>query len=164
MGILELLRRFQIEPPIDVNTIIRRLGISISYDTPLHPDIVGQIQKIGSGYRISVQPNDHPNRQRFTAAHELGHFLFHSDLLGKGVDDDRMYRSTNIGQFYNSNVHPRHETEANNFAALTLMPEHLIQSRYRGTDGSARELAREFQVSPAAMRIRLDNLGLRHHD
>jgi Zn-dependent peptidase ImmA (M78 family) len=88
----------------------------------LHPDILGQIARTRDGFAISVQSKDHERRKRFTAAHELGHYLFHRDLLEEGTDDDKAYRSTKRGNFYNQNIKKWHETEANRFAANLLMP------------------------------------------
>lgn len=57
----------------------------------------------------------------------------------------------------------RLEREANAFAAALLMPEPLCRrlvERYGGSLASAKRLAGEFLVSPAAMRVRLMALGL----
>lgn len=157
---LDRLRPYMTEPIVDVEGAIRSFGILLKMDAILHPEIVGQIERRGSGYVISVQGNDHPNRKRFTAAHELGHYIFHRDLLDEGIDDNRMYRSTNVGKFYNRSIKPWHETEANRFAASFLMPENLVKRYHTIHRGDLRAMAREFAVSPAAMRIRLQGLGL----
>jgi hypothetical protein len=60
-------------------------------------------------------------------------------------------------------VRERLEREANAFAAALLMPaplcRHLVE-RYGGSLASAKRLASELLVSPAAMRVRLLDLGL----
>jgi Zn-dependent peptidase ImmA (M78 family) len=33
----------------------------------------------------------HPNRQRFTLAHEIAHYVLHRDLVENGIVDDTMY-------------------------------------------------------------------------
>lgn len=157
---VDRMRPFMTTPNVDIEGMIKAFGIDLDMDAHLHPDIIGQIERKNGAYRISVQGTDHPNRKRFTAAHELGHYLFHRDLLGDGIDDSRMYRSENLGLFYNTNIKPRHETEANKFAATVLMPEKLVRAKHRELGGNLRTLAREFHVSPAAMRIRLNGLGL----
>lgn len=156
--------RFLKEPPIDINAIIQSMGIQTDWDARLHPDIVGQIEKDGGLFRISIQGSDHENRKRFTAAHELGHYLFHRDILDDGVDDDKMYRSKNVGRFYNRSIKQYHETEANNFAAKILMPAHLVGSWHNRRNGDLKQLARDFKVSPKSMRIRLQSLGLPYHE
>lgn len=156
----ERLRPFMTSPKVDIEGMIQSHGIRLDMNANLHPEIVGQIERKDGAYLISVQALDHPNRKRFTAAHELGHYLFHRDLLGDGIDDSKMYRSENIGKYFNTNIKPRHETEANRFAAVVLMPKNMILERHAALDGSLRDLAREFSVSPAAMRIRLKTLAL----
>jgi len=57
----------------------------------------------------------------------------------------------------------RLEQEANAFAAALLMPEPVCQrlvARFGGSLSSAKRLASELLVSPAAMRVRLLDLGL----
>jgi IrrE N-terminal-like domain len=60
-------------------------------------------------------------------------------------------------------VRERLEREANAFAAALLMPAPLCRrlvERYGGSLASAKRLASELLVSPAAMRVRLLDLGL----
>lgn len=160
MSALDRLQKFMMQPKVDVEGAIQSFGISLNMDANLHPEIVGQIERRGDRYSIAIQGRDHINRKRFTAAHELGHYLFHRDLLDEGIDDNKMYRSTNTGEFYNRKITPKHETEANRFAAMFLMPKELVEQRHNALGGKLRDLAKEFCVSPAAMRIRLQTLGL----
>jgi Zn-dependent peptidase ImmA (M78 family) len=82
--------------PINIESIIRSYGILLDRKAELHRDIAGQIELMSDGntYKISTNKQDGYYRQRFTMAHELGHFLFHSSLLGEGVDDNKAYRSS----------------------------------------------------------------------
>ncbi|RDD63201.1 ImmA/IrrE family metallo-endopeptidase [Ferruginivarius sediminum] len=90
-------------------------------------------------------------------AHELGHFLYHAHLISDGVDDNRAYRSAPEGRFYNRSIGKAEETEANRFAAGLLMPRDLVLAEWEKT-GSLSEVAKRFQVSKQAMRIRLEGL------
>lgn len=157
---IERIRPFMMKPDVDIEGMIKSFGIRLDMDAWLHPEIVGQIEKKDGKYKISVQGSDHINRKRFTAAHELGHFLFHRDLMGNGIDDNTIFRSENVGNFYNVNIKPWHETEANKFAATVLMPKKMVIQQHQELRGRVKDLAREFKVSPAAMRIRLKTLGL----
>jgi Zn-dependent peptidase ImmA (M78 family) len=157
---IERLRPYMREPKVDIEGMIESFGIRLDMDAWLHPEIVGQIEREDGKYKISVQKNDHINRKRFTAAHELGHFLFHRDMMGDGIDDNTIYRSENVGRYYNTRIKPWHETEANKFAATVLMPKKLVVTQYGELGGNVKDLARKFSVSPAAMRIRLKTLGL----
>lgn len=145
-------------PPVNVEAIIRSLGIELDKRAELDPEVSGLIEQLPSGkYRIAVNKADHYYRQRFTMAHELAHYLFHMHLLGDGVDDNRAYRSTGSGGHYNRNITQREESEANRFAASILMPSDLV-ARLRSEGLSHDELAKRFQVSSQAMAIRLNSL------
>ena len=61
-----------------------------------------------SGFTIYINSDQHPNRQRFTLAHEIAHYILHRDLIEDGLIDDTMYRSS-LSNFY--------ETQANRMAA-----------------------------------------------
>ena len=151
-------------PPVNIEGIIRSLGVSVDKKAKLDKEISGQIERLeNQQYKISVNSKDHYFRQRFTLAHELGHYLLHSHLIGQGLDDDKAYRSVPDGKFYNQNIGSREETEANSFAARLLMPKSKLMIEARpGREIS--DLAKAFQVSPAAMKIRLTVLGIEHDE
>lgn len=147
-------------PPVNIEAIIRELDIQLDKKADLDQEISGQIEKIGSGcYKISVNKSDHYYRQRFTMAHELGHFLYHFHLIGDGVDDNTAYRSAPEGRFFNKKILPSHETEANQFAASVLMPKDLVLSEWEKSQNLA-DVSKRFQVSQQAMQYRLQGLGV----
>ncbi|MPZ39896.1 MAG: ImmA/IrrE family metallo-endopeptidase [Rhizobiales bacterium] len=159
MTLLDLIEENSVSPPVNVEAIIRGLGIELNKKAELDAGIAGEIARLDSGkYRISANKDDHYFRQRFTLAHELAHFVFHRDLIGDGVDDDKLYRSTEGGNFYNTKIKKQHETEANRFAAVILMPKDLVIAAFE-RQPDVKALAKDFQVSPAAMEIRLRGLG-----
>lgn len=157
---LDKVREAMTSAPVNVEALIESFGIDLVRQAQLDPAISGEIACLEPGqYRISANKLDHYFRRRFTMAHELGHFLYHRDLIGSGVDDDRAYRSTDRGTFFNKNITPAHEAQANRFAANLLMPAELVTEYFReNNDVSA--LATKFQVSKEVMRIRLEGLGL----
>lgn len=158
--VLDLIEEHSQKPPVNVEAIIRGVGIDLDKKADLQDGIAGEIALLDSGkYKISANKDDHYYRQRFTISHELGHFLYHRELIGDGVDDDKMYRSTEEGNFYNTKIQKQQETEANRFAAFLLMPESLITSSLEA-GASLKELSTMFQVSQSAMEIRLSGLGL----
>lgn len=146
--------RHQKEPPIRPSEIARDLGIAI-FRISLGPHIAGQLRRDPikggpSGFVIYVNSDEHPNRQRFTAAHEIAHFILHRDLIEDGVIDDTMYRS---------DLPSPYETQANQLAADILMPIRLVKKwRERRPDMGYLELAKVFAVSSEAMKIRLKNM------
>lgn len=153
-----------IGPPVDIEGIVRDVGVGLDKKASLDPEISGQLERVnGSEFKISVNRGHHYFRRRFTIAHELAHFLLHRDLIGAGVDDSKAYRSTPDGNFYNTEIGPREEAEANRFAARLLIPKSKLGELVRIGDDVA-EIAKNFQVSPAAMKIRLGSLGYQEAD
>jgi len=101
------------------------------------------------GPMIEFNANEPALRQRFTIAHELGHFA-----LNHG---SRFRDSTE--SFSLANYDPV-EAEANKFAAELLMPAAVVNgliSKYDITDFE--KLAGMFKTSTVAMKYRLKNLG-----
>lgn len=147
--------------PVNIEQMIRDLGIELDKNASLPDGIAGQIELLDDDeYRISANGNDHYYRRRFTMAHELAHFILHRDLIGRGLDDDRMYRSTAVGNFYNTAVEHSHETQANQLAAQLLVPAKLLREIWAAGEHDVDGLAKKFQVSKQAMQIRLQSLNL----
>ncbi len=144
--------RYQQEALIDITAMANGLGLIVYDDYGLAPGISGMIQRdssgeSASGYVISVNANEPYNRRRFTVAHECAHFLWHRDKIGDGIFDDAMYRSERMNS--------QEEFEANNTAADLLMPRRLVVEYVRKGLSGITELATKFQVSDAAMRVRM---------
>lgn len=158
--VLDLISSYQQSAPVNVEGLIKELGVSLEKDKELNRQVLGQLAPTDVGYKITVNKNDHYFRQRFTMAHELGHFLMHRELIHGGIDDDTMYRSTNAGTYFNPAITPAHEVQANQFAAYLLMPTELVRREWEACTGDVKAMANKFQVSPAAMQIRVDGLGL----
>lgn len=140
--------------PVPVESIPAKLGVRLR-TAFLSSGISGMLEKDGSGFLITINATDPDTRQRFTLAHELGHYMLHRHLVGDGLDDDRAYRSTELGKYHNTLIGPKEETEANKFAANLLMPrEAIIRERERLRNNLA-AMANLFGVSEHAMSIRL---------
>ena len=145
--------------PVNLGKLCDDLGIELSYVT-MDDDISGEIECRRDGsFAINVNKNHHPNRQRFTIAHELGHFIHHRSLIGDGVDDNKAYRSVNQGKYFNQNITLGHERQANTFAASLLMPKEIV-AQCKQDRMSIREMAEYFKVSQTAMSYRLQGLGI----
>lgn len=99
--------------------------------------------------RILVDTEGAPTRRRFTTAHELGH------LVEDGASAQTDRRRDKLSR---TGTDP-HEVFANEFAAALLMPEYAIK-RLLGAGERKERLAKFFEVSPIAMKHRLENLGL----
>ena len=107
-------------------------------------------------FTILVNSKKPSKRQYFTTAHELGHYFLHKDKIKKEkiiTDSDILwYRS-------DYRLSKDEETEANYFAAALLMPEDKVKEAWEVV-GKVGDCAKIFNVSVAAMEIRLDYLKL----
>lgn len=149
--------------PVALDEIIRHYGI-LQVELPANADIFGAIVRQHGQVVIAVNPNQHPNRQRFTIAHELGHFFSHEYEKEEDVEhvdgDFRLHwRNGASSQGVDWN-----EIEANRFAASLLMPYELLRQdidRCLTIDrGTIQHLASLYKVSRLAMQFRLINLGI----
>jgi Zn-dependent peptidase ImmA (M78 family) len=139
--------------PVDPIALARRLGIRVQV-VPLDPDESGNIFIPPEGPPvISLNRGDALSRQRFTCAHEIGHYVRRAanDLSHRTFVD---YRDTLAGLGVNTE-----EIYANQFAAALLMPAHLVTRGHRSGE-SVENLARRFATSMQAVDLRLRNLRL----
>ncbi len=155
--ISDLLRKAGVQrAPIPVERIAETLGIRVRY-SPSSDGVSGALIKKGKDLIIGVNSSQHSNRQRFTVAHEIAHFILHKGDWNLHVDEDFC-----INRDGTDNLDER---EANKFAAELLMPEELLQadvSRFPFVDDAVvSTLADKYKVSSKAMQIRLANLGYR---
>lgn len=136
--------------PVDPVRIANELGIDV-FEAALDPNTSGAIiKRPGEDPQIVLNRNDHANRQRFTCAHEIGHFVQRSD-----EPDD--YEFVDLRGPLASAGTDSVERYANAFAAALLMPAEEVKTRAKRAD-SIVELAYEFRVSQDAMTNRLANL------
>jgi len=150
---LATIQALQDGAPIRLSAIANALRVKV-LATTLPSGISGEIRpdpNTPGEYVIKVNKNDSARRQRFTVAHEIGHYLLHRDEIGDGITDDVLYRSS---------LSDRREAQANRFAADLLMPQKLVdewmdRARALKVDNVITFLADKFNVSEAAMKIRL---------
>lgn len=143
--------------PVDPFLIADSLEIDV-FLANLPDDVAGIFRKKPNEKpEIYIAQGDIERRQRFTCAHELGHYA-HLKLEGKlehNSDEtfiERRDPASSLG------TNPA-EVFANEFAANLLMPAVAIRTLHaRGMD--AYDLSRFFDVSPTSMDYRLKNLGL----
>ncbi|WP_112863091.1 ImmA/IrrE family metallo-endopeptidase [Brevundimonas vesicularis] len=152
---LALAEKYWGDIPVPVFEILSELGLGP--DRPaMAENVSGWIERRGDGtYKVAVNPTHALVRQRFTAAHELGHYIYHRELLGAGVGDSRAYRQEGTPIPPNAAIQPMHERQANSFAANLLMPRSSITALQNLGVNTVAGLAERLQVSQDAMRIRL---------
>lgn len=158
---MDIVRRYTSDNGADLEAIFSVLGIEFKKED-LGNDVSGSLSFDGEKYCVKVNSTDIPLRQRFSAAHELAHYLMHRHLLSNGdtLHRDRLFGAAAKGTPA-APFRPIHEVQANKLAAEILMPSERLADRYDQAKDNTAELARSYQVSPAAMKIRLKNLGLR---
>ena len=101
-----VMARYENVVPVPVFDIIRQMGIDLQFSV-LDGEISGWIEKKDDGnYQIVINDDHALTRKRFTAAHELAHYLYHRNILGDGTGDTRAYR-TEKTPFANAAVRPR---------------------------------------------------------
>ncbi|MCX8559828.1 ImmA/IrrE family metallo-endopeptidase [Mycolicibacterium mucogenicum] len=134
--------------PVDVESIAMAMGIRVEY-TYLRDGVSGMIEaRPGVVPVIYVDKTEAPARQRFTIAHELGHYVERSNqgVLDFAFIDER-------GTKYDL-----HEFYADEFAGNLLMPaEEVRYLRSRGESNVA--MAAYFGVSVPALIKRVDRLA-----
>lgn len=162
---LELLNEYNIalEPPIDISSLIGRIGISlIAKDFSIIErqsgceigSILGAAISSGNNLAIFYRKLDTYNRKIFTIAHELGHCCKHSENL----------KISHI-EFRTSNSFlDKHEIEANIFAGELLIPHQVLMDTYNSfIIPSLKTLSEIFGVSANVMSARMDFLGLDYY-
>ncbi|MDN3711043.1 ImmA/IrrE family metallo-endopeptidase [Paracoccus cavernae] len=156
---MAIVKKYAAHLPVEVNALIRELGLTY-FEAPMPSENSGRIHKDGSDFTITVNASEGPQRRRFTAAHELGHYLLHRDLLPDGAHLDRLFNAQGYEEA-NDGIRPHHEVQANQFAANLLMPATFLRTHYDPAADNYKELARNCAVSSRAMQVRLKALGLR---
>jgi Zn-dependent peptidase ImmA (M78 family) len=162
-SVATLLKKHSItEPPVPVERIARAEGLPI-IETVYSGDVSGALIRSNGLVGIAVNTTHHPNRRRFTVAHELAHFQLKHE--GEHVDRDftvlrRDDRSSEANDWL--------EIEANAYAACLLMPREFLlrdlRVNFKGDLDLSEEhlatIAKRYKVSTTALNYRLINLGL----
>jgi Zn-dependent peptidase ImmA (M78 family) len=151
---------------VPVEKIAKSYGITLRLDE-VDNDLSGFLYRHQKSNSVIIGANKshHPNRQRFTIAHELGHYLLHEGELVH-LDSDRGAFMLNLRHRASSKGEDNDEREANLFAAELLMPAKFLRQELEEKDldilegsGFLHKLARKYKVSTEALTFRLANLG-----
>lgn len=146
-------------PPVPVDKIAKKLRVLLC-TMPADDEISGAIIRKSGRIIIAVNPAHHIHRQRFTIAHELGHFFFHEGMEQHVDENFRVaWRNADSSRAVNWL-----EIEANRFAAELLMPTRFLERDLNSLDKIDKRtvalLAQKYVVSAEAMKIRLSQLGI----
>lgn len=137
--------------PLDLNEIVNILGLKLTFE-PLQNDVSGSLykDKIDGYWRIKVNSLHHPNRQRFTIAHEVAHYILHRKDSTE-FNDSEFFRNSELNSM---------EREANSFASEVLMPREKFMAYIKNTSSKIEDIASHFHVSAQAVQLRAKSLGL----
>lgn len=133
--------------PLDVEALVSALGIRLQPEI-MDNDISGYLRASNGDWIIGVNSLHHPNRRRFTIAHELGHYFLHRHI---GNFEDRAL-------FRRERQSNPQEWEANDFAASLLMPSSDFRMALANTNGDLEAVARQFGVSKLATSFRQESI------
>lgn len=141
--------------PVDPSEVAEKIGVPV-FEWQFGDEISGIFVHHKEKTAIGVNANHPRVRQRFTIAHELGHFVYGLDSGDVVVD---FYERTR-GFSFESQADPQIETKCNQFAADLLMPARWVRRDFEEENGDLEELSARYQVSSQAMWFRLLNLKL----
>lgn len=136
---------------IDVDAIAFDSGVEVLYE-PLD-GCEGTLVGFGGKAIATVNPSSSRGRERFSVAHEIGHWLLHRGKSFRCRADDIMQNySADIGL----------EKEADTFASHLLMPTSIFQPAIKEANRPGltdlQSIAERFEVSMQAVSIRLATL------
>jgi hypothetical protein len=155
MDIDRFYRRIGIDEPkhLDIRAVAFEMGLEVQ----IAPLVTCEARIIGAGNHgiITVRQGTHRLRQRFSIAHEIGHWVYHR---GKAL----VCRQSDIGEGWEIARH--REKVADDFASRLLLPDFLIEPRARLirrlTFAEVAKLGAEFRVSKTATARRLVEMNL----
>ena len=157
--VTDLLRTHKVTAPaVNVFRVIEENGIKLVFEDMDDSDS-GLLLIEGGKATIAINKSHHTNRQRFTAAHECGHYFLHRGDGDKQLFVDQAFARGATASAGTDSI----EIEANQFAAELLMPEEMVRESVGGqslSDLDISLLALRFEVSEQAMTLRLVKLDL----
>lgn len=152
---LDIIQRDSDETPFPIFRVMQECGLDYIL-RPLPENISGYMACLENSRYLAIVNNVHAiSRQRFTAAHQLGHFIHHRELLGQGTVDSLEYRSVPGFSHHNTHLSPLHENQASAFAANVLMSRQAIEKLRKSGLRTTKALADELGVTYRMMALRL---------
>lgn len=135
--------------PVDVARLARAIGLRVISEA-MDDDLSGYLERRGSGWVIGVNSLHHPKRQRFTIAHELGHYFLHSVEKDRFSDEILLRRNERRNEM---------ELEADKFAGELLMPDDEFRRKIEDGVRSVSDLSEYFGTSMLAVKYKAEILG-----
>ena len=134
-----------------IERVVEELGGRIRFKDFWNSTKSGSLEVSGlKDFDIFIPSHTTNERDRFTIAHELGHYILH--YLTNS--DPRSERKFTIDRYGDNAI----ETEANLFAFSFLMPSNKFREQLEECNGEISAVARFFGVSDTAARLRANML------
>jgi len=149
-------------PPVPVEKLAKALGVRIEY-SPFDDELSGMAFLRDGKPIVGVNSKHHPNRQRFTIAHELGHIVLHRPHLETAILIDKSKNFIARDPTSAEGIDPL-EIQANAFASELLLPARLVRQVLSESAGDLHDddylirVAQRFRVSLTAFQIRLEQI------
>jgi Zn-dependent peptidase ImmA (M78 family) len=149
--------------PVPVERIAKSLNAQLRF-SPLDDELSGMVYVKDGTPIIGINALHHPNRQRFTMAHECGHLVLHRAQITKEIHVDKDFPTMLMRDSVSSTGEDDIEVEANLFAAELLMPASFLVRSLKDNpididdEKAVAALAKQYKVSASAMRFRIGNL------
>lgn len=149
-----LLRELGVTEPEDIRieAIAQHCGATVVYE-PL-TGCAARIVGYGEEAFITVDSRSRLERRRFSAAHELGHWMADRGKISSFLCNEKVF----VTEWAEDNP----ERRANRYAADLLLPKFMFEPRAKGkeiTFATVRSLAADFSTSLTATAIRLVEFG-----
>lgn len=152
-------KKFKAKDYIDVVELAHSFGIEV-YGRDFQ-DKTSSFIEFNENGRFNIYVNKHHSkeRQRFSIAHEIAHYILHKDEI---INNKKVARE-NI-----TSLSKEKEIKADNLAAEILMPEKWIEKflkklkinkKQKLDESIIRKVAKKFNVSAPASIVRLRNLN-----
>lgn len=164
-----LWRDYRLSPGFDIEELIDGLGLSLLWASIVESDgetILGALDPTRHLVVLNEQHlrllEENLGLRRFTLAHEIGHWLLHSEAARSGTipldSQGRIWCRSGAGPI---------ERQAEMFAGRLLVPRDLLVRDVAGVWsgwGPVYSAAQHFETTVTAMMVRLEELELAHRD
>lgn len=155
-----ILKELGVNEPQDINLqrLYEQCNLTLEYSSDMSADAEIMIAPNHHGI-ITINQDQHPVRQRFSIAHELGHWHLHKNQAMFVCD-------TNHGSsrsFFEEQTGKNKERQADRFAADLLMPPYMLKPMVKKQSRidfcAIKQLSKTFQTSISATAIQIVNIG-----
>jgi hypothetical protein len=144
------------DPKSPIEPLVSSLGGAIAYRNAIGSKPESIVIEPRGAFKIFLPTMTSINRDKFTIAHELGHYYLHFPIV-HAKDPSAGMKAYRWVEGNNAELQ-RCEWEANWFAASFVMPEVLFMTLYR--EGGEERVVDVLGVSPKAAKVRAESLKL----